>query len=350
MQFGFLNRVYAPEFDRRVLASAVDLICAAEQLGLASAWVAQHHVAVESGRLPSPLVLLAAAAERTHVIRLGTGVVVLPLESVLRLAEDASVLDALSEGRLELGLGAGFDRHTFAAFGWRVEDRHVAYNTNLQRLQLLLEGAPAGTVSGEAVCAVSDVTHSEDSYGVSRFSGAAPPDHVACSLQPSAPGLRGRIWEAGSRTDAIVANRNGLLVAPRGPGAESENDLIFRYNSAWQGSGTSDRPRVALVRGLFVGSGRAQIEAEIGPDIRAYVERFGSQLGTVALPEVLRRLGVLWGSAQQIVDEIGEHGVLRGVTHFIAQVQTRTTSHASALERLELFAEEIVPALRRLAS
>jgi alkanesulfonate monooxygenase SsuD/methylene tetrahydromethanopterin reductase-like flavin-dependent oxidoreductase (luciferase family) len=96
---GFLNRVYAPGFDASVFESALRLISAAEALGLDSAWVAQHHIASESGRLPSPLVLLAAAAQRTRKIQLGTSVVVLPFESAVRLAEDASVVDALtSEG------------------------------------------------------------------------------------------------------------------------------------------------------------------------------------------------------------------------------------------------------------
>ena len=60
---------------------------------------------------------LAAGAERTRRIPLGTAVVTLPLEDPVRVAEDAAVLDALSGGRVELGVGSGADPAVFAAFG-----------------------------------------------------------------------------------------------------------------------------------------------------------------------------------------------------------------------------------------
>jgi alkanesulfonate monooxygenase SsuD/methylene tetrahydromethanopterin reductase-like flavin-dependent oxidoreductase (luciferase family) len=315
LRFGFLNRVYAPGFDASVFESALRLISAAETLGLDSAWVAQHHAASESGRLPSPLVLLAAAAQRTRKIQLGTGVVVLPLESAIRLAEDASVVDALSAGRVQLGLGAGFDRLTFATFGEKFDERHAAYDEILRQLQDLLAGAPLADTN---------------------------PDTV---LQPPARALRERLWEAGGRVGAIVAHRNGFLVAPRSPDVESEQSLIRRYHAEWRVAGYADAPRLALVRGVFPGRDRKQVEAEIGPDIKTHLEKREGQFNPADLPTVLRRLGVLWGSPQQIVDEIGELAVLRGVSHFIAQVQTRTTSHDVAVSRLQMFAEKIVPAL-----
>src|SRR5206468_4041257 len=77
----------------RLYRDLVERFAAAEELGYESGWVAQHHFQPEHGRLPAPLVLLAAAADRTSRIRLGTAVTVLPLEDPLRLAEDVLVLD-----------------------------------------------------------------------------------------------------------------------------------------------------------------------------------------------------------------------------------------------------------------
>jgi alkanesulfonate monooxygenase SsuD/methylene tetrahydromethanopterin reductase-like flavin-dependent oxidoreductase (luciferase family) len=93
--------------------------------------VAQHHFDASAGGRrrpsrswpPSPFPLLAAVAERTSRIRLGTAVVTLPLEDPPRVAEDAAVLDALSGGRLELGVGSGAGPDTFAAFGKRFDSR-----------------------------------------------------------------------------------------------------------------------------------------------------------------------------------------------------------------------------------
>src|SRR5690625_2031235 len=67
---------------------ALEQISHAEQLGFASAWVAQHHFGEHEGGLPSPFVLLAAAAQRTEQIGLGTAVVTLPIDDPLRAAED----------------------------------------------------------------------------------------------------------------------------------------------------------------------------------------------------------------------------------------------------------------------
>ena len=83
---GFLNRVYHPQFDARVYRDTIELFQVAEELGFDTGWVAQHHFASEQGRLPSPLVLLAAVAQRTRRIGLGTGIIVLPQEQPLRLA------------------------------------------------------------------------------------------------------------------------------------------------------------------------------------------------------------------------------------------------------------------------
>ena len=94
---------------------ALELYGQAERLGVEGLWVRQFHLRrwgprtqpAPVGGLPSPLVFLAWLAARTSRLRLGTAAVTLPLESPLRLAEDAAVLDALSGGRVELGVANG---------------------------------------------------------------------------------------------------------------------------------------------------------------------------------------------------------------------------------------------------
>jgi alkanesulfonate monooxygenase SsuD/methylene tetrahydromethanopterin reductase-like flavin-dependent oxidoreductase (luciferase family) len=68
----------------------------AERCGFDSAWIAQHHFHENEGGLPAPFVFLGHVAARTSRIRLGTGIVTLPLEMPLRVAEDAAVLDLMS--------------------------------------------------------------------------------------------------------------------------------------------------------------------------------------------------------------------------------------------------------------
>lgn len=95
---------------------AITLAEAAEAAGFDAFWVSEHHGFADS-YLPSPLTLLAAIAVRTRRIRLATGVVVAPFAHPVRLAEDAAVVDQLSDGRLILGLGLGYAEHEYRAFG-----------------------------------------------------------------------------------------------------------------------------------------------------------------------------------------------------------------------------------------
>src|SRR5439155_12573290 len=117
IRLGFFTRLLdlADAAERYRLAIAQ--IVHAERCGFDSAWVAQHHFHEDEGGLPAPFVFLAQVAARTTRIRLGTGIVTLPLELPIRVAEDAAVLDLMCGGRLEVGVGAGGKLSGYAAFG-----------------------------------------------------------------------------------------------------------------------------------------------------------------------------------------------------------------------------------------
>src|SRR4051812_17253713 len=114
-RLGFFTRMVDEVPAAQVYARALSLFEAAEELGYDTGWVAQHHAHKEGG-LPSPLIFLTAAAARTRHLRLVTGIITLPLESPVRLAEDAAVLDTLSGGRFELGFGTGGNEVVFSIF------------------------------------------------------------------------------------------------------------------------------------------------------------------------------------------------------------------------------------------
>jgi natural product biosynthesis luciferase-like monooxygenase protein len=94
----------------------------AERLGFSSAWANEHHFHPYGGMIPFPPVLLAAVAARTSRIRVGTSVALLPLYDPLHIAESYAMLDQVSGGRLNLGVGRGFVAHDYEVFGVPLEE------------------------------------------------------------------------------------------------------------------------------------------------------------------------------------------------------------------------------------
>ncbi len=78
---------------------------AAEELGMDSAWLAEHHFTPDRSVLASPLIIASALAARTSKIRVGLAVQVLPLTNPLRIAEEAATVDHISKGRFDFGIG-----------------------------------------------------------------------------------------------------------------------------------------------------------------------------------------------------------------------------------------------------
>src|SRR6266550_3752894 len=92
--------------ERAVYDSALEQMLAAESLGYHSVWIAEHHFS-DYGLCPAPPVLASFVAARTATLRLGMGVSLLPLHHPVDLAEELAVLDVVSGGRLDIGIGRG---------------------------------------------------------------------------------------------------------------------------------------------------------------------------------------------------------------------------------------------------
>ncbi|HEY4384522.1 MAG TPA: LLM class flavin-dependent oxidoreductase [Ktedonobacteraceae bacterium] len=111
----------------------------AEQLGFDGVWDTEHHGFVD-GYLPAPFTFLSSMAARTQKMRLGTNVVLLPLWPIRLLAEEAAVLDVLSDGRFTLGLGLGYVQHEFAAFGVDRKERKKRMEAGISYLRAAFKG------------------------------------------------------------------------------------------------------------------------------------------------------------------------------------------------------------------
>ncbi|TDD62118.1 LLM class flavin-dependent oxidoreductase [Actinomadura rubrisoli] len=107
---------FAGQTAREVYDYQIEVVELLEELGFDGVWVAEHHFR-DYGVVPNIFTLLANLAARTERLRLGTGIVVLPLHNPIHVAEEAAMVDLLSGGRLELGIGRGYQSVEFENFG-----------------------------------------------------------------------------------------------------------------------------------------------------------------------------------------------------------------------------------------
>ncbi|MGD9653531.1 MAG: LLM class flavin-dependent oxidoreductase, partial [Candidatus Dadabacteria bacterium] len=123
-----------PRLHRDLYPEMLEEISLADQMGFDSAWLTEHHF-LEDGYCPSSLVAAAAIAARTKNIRIGTGVLLMPLHDPVRVAEDAAVVDLISGGRLILGIGLGYRQEEFSAFGRTLKQRRGRMEESIEILQ-----------------------------------------------------------------------------------------------------------------------------------------------------------------------------------------------------------------------
>jgi natural product biosynthesis luciferase-like monooxygenase protein len=119
----------------------VDFFASSEDLGFDAVWANEHHFHPYGGMLPSPPVMLAALAQRTRRVLLGTSVMVLPLHDPIQVAEQLAMVDLMSGGRVQLGFGRGFVLHDYEVWGRPFQ---VAQEQTLEAVDVILKAWSGG--------------------------------------------------------------------------------------------------------------------------------------------------------------------------------------------------------------
>jgi len=120
----------------RLYGFALEMCEEVERLGGDSVWVTEHHQ-FEDGYLTQPLTFAAAMAARTRRIRIGTAVLLAPLRPAVQIAEDATIVDILSNGRMDLGIGAGYRAPEFKLFGADISKRYTTTDNRARELRAI---------------------------------------------------------------------------------------------------------------------------------------------------------------------------------------------------------------------
>lgn len=345
MKFGVMNLFPAEGGDDAdVLRDTLQEIQLADELGFDSCWLAEHHFS-RYGILGNPLMLGTALAERTKNITIGTAVVVLPLHDPLRVAEDAALLDILSNGRLVLGVGRGYQPQEFSGFkkdrnankelyketvdilrlawndsDWSYEGKHFQYsNMNIYPKPITPGGPP--------------ILHGTSSPDTFRQRGLAGDRIIVSSSFTPMQRLK----------ENYDAYRTAL--AEGGHSAEGF-DLPF-MQQIWVGgseAGLNAAAESALnyyrsVGKVIPGSDEA-IESE-----RTYYEKVQRNINLLTVEKTLTH-GGNFGSVDRVVDTIGRIGQELGVTHYIGWFHIPSLDRKIAIESMETFAAKVIPQLR----
>ncbi len=305
----------------------------AEALGFDSIWLGEHHN--HALLYPTPLIGLAAIASRTQRLRLGTGVLLLPLYHPMAVAEEAAMVDMISAGRLILGLGAGYAPEEFAAFGLTTKER----GSRLEEGAALLH----------RLWTEEHVSHDGRHYRVTDVTLGPRPVQ-----QPRPP-----IWFAGWVEPAIrrAARLGDAWIG--GPSATRTEvaTCVSLFREAQREAGRVPNGNdVALMRYVFVAETREQAYATVGDSILGIFDStyFRWPHPVVKRPEgalTIDRLAedrLILGDPAQCIEQIKRFQAELGLTHLICRISYPGVSREASLKSLDLFAREVLPALQSM--
>jgi probable F420-dependent oxidoreductase len=302
----------------------------AEAAGFDSVWLGEHHN--NPLLYPRPLLGLAAIASRTRRLRLGTGVLLLPLYRPLDVAEEGAIVDVISNGRLILGVGAGYAPEEFDAFDVSLKERGRRMDEAVPLIQRLWTE--------------ERVTHEGRHYRVTNATVAPRPVQ-----RPRPP-----IWFAGWVEPAIRrAARLGdaWLGGPSARLDELARCVRLYRDARGDAARDPDGGDVALMRYLFVAASVAQARAIAGtPFIRAFehtyfkwphpvVKRPPGELTIERLAEDR----IVLGDPESCVRQLTRLRDELGLTHLVCRLSVAGIPAEAARESVELFTREVMPAL-----
>jgi alkanesulfonate monooxygenase SsuD/methylene tetrahydromethanopterin reductase-like flavin-dependent oxidoreductase (luciferase family) len=312
----------------------VDYAILGERLGFDAVHLGEHHFSQYI--VSAPQMLLAAIAERTSRIRLSTGVTLLPHHDPLRIAEDFATLDVLSDGRAELIVGRGVFPHTYRHMGQDIEQSRAMTDEGLDLLRLLWTGE-AISWRGRFRAALDGVT--------------LQPRPVQ---RPHPP-----VYLSGSSPDAVdMAAAKGLpiAIAVVSTGLQAMRELCARYRERYRAAGHDPAGmKVMISFHVHVDRDGDAARTFFAPHQFGYLNWVLSEIGVAgrSFPPTHTTLGTpdciaIAGSPDEVARDLARWiEAAGGVDRLIIQSDQGGMPFERVRASVELFAAEVMPALRR---
>ena len=282
---------------------------AAEALGFDSFWLPENHFQGALS-LPDPLMVLSAAAAVTSRITLATTSYLLPLRTPLAAAEQIAVLDDISQGRLLLGIGRGYDQDTLAAFGVKAGSKRALFASHLEAILELLKGEPIAGCNEERRLSPPVVQRPH-------------PPLVVAAFGPKA------IEQAGSLGLPYLASP--LESLPR------LEEKYAEHRAACERNGHTPPDMVPVMRTLFI-SDQPRLLDEARRLVRDQYRMRAGPLGEATQTPVDQLAFI--GPKQVVFDQIQDSRARLGLTHLIAaRIRVPGLEHAALEESMQSLAE-----------
>jgi alkanesulfonate monooxygenase SsuD/methylene tetrahydromethanopterin reductase-like flavin-dependent oxidoreductase (luciferase family) len=303
-----------------------------DRAGFHAYHIAEHH-ATPLGMASAPSVLLAAVAQRTKWLRFGPLVYTLPLTHPFRVLEEICMLDQLSNGRLEVGVGRGSSPYELGYFGIDVNTSSKLY---VESYQIILQGLQSREISFEGEI----------------FQFKKVPVVLECVQKPHPP-----LWYGVSKIDAVPwAARNGLNIVCQGPSARIR-PITDLYRKEWSeafGSLDTPMPMMGLGRHLMVGETTKEA-FEIGRrafgvwyrSLQHLWRLHGNPMTHYPIPEdfaVAEQAGiVIAGTPDEVTEKLKREVELSGVNYVLTRFAYGDLSHDESVHALNLFTSRVMP-------
>jgi alkanesulfonate monooxygenase SsuD/methylene tetrahydromethanopterin reductase-like flavin-dependent oxidoreductase (luciferase family) len=294
--------------------------------------IAEHH-STPLGMASAPGIFLAAVAQRTQRLRFGPLVYALSLTHPLRLIEEICMLDQMSQGRLELGVGRGSSPYEMSYFGVQAQESGELYK---EAYAVILQGLTSPVLNFQG----------------SHYTFDNVPMELTCVQKPHPP-----IWYGLSAAAAAPwAAEHGVNIVCNGP-ARPVHDITDRYREVW-----SQHHGGGHLRMPFLGLGRHIVVAETHAEAYALGERgfahwynslqhlwraHGNPMKSYPIPEDFSQATaggmVIVGTPEQVTEQLHAEVEKAGATYVLTRFAFGDLSYEESRRSLDLFCEQVMP-------
>lgn len=341
MDFGTFLLLQSPSArsSEEIFSRGVEIAQTADKLGFESIWCAEHHFSTY-GYLSRPLMMSMHLANRTERIRVGSAVIVLPLHHPLVVAEEIATADLLSGGRLDVGLGRGYQPYEFKRLGLSLDDSREKFEEGVDILLKAFEGKPF-------------------SYQGKHYRFEETTVFPTPVQKPRPP-----IWVVGQSQESIVATaRRGFNLVSGGFGVPLARLRDFRkvFDDTLTDPAQKAKIRVSTQRPVYVTHDESEIPAiveqarwnmRVTLSLRNQRERVENG-HAIPVPydnepsqqELLDSYFII-GTPKRCIAKLEELRDAMKLNHFNASFWFGDLSREQVLKSMTLFAEEVMPALK----